>query len=219
MATFQGFQALFSVFILYSRVVVSSTNPSLCTRGSYSCDSGYVCCNNKCVLGLDCYGQYCTLNSHCSIGESCCNSQCKDGIDCIGQSCSVNSDCAGGSFEYCCDGTCSYDSCYDATAVILGSIFGTIFIFVRFLGMHLLRLQKASSSPWKSDCRTESYNSDREDNENYTAALPTLCGTDTSTLPTRLPILPPTSVWTTSDGRSSTIQPWDNCNKWSTSPL
>ena len=140
MATFQGFQALFSVLLLYFWVVVSSTNPTWCTQGSYSCDAGYVCCSNKCVLGSNCYDRYCTFDYDCSVGESCCNSQCKNGYNCIGQSCSVNSDCGhGGSFEYCCDGICSYDSCdtgYDAAddgpAVILGSVFGTIFIFSVF---------------------------------------------------------------------------------------
>ena len=130
MATFQGFQALFSVLILYSPVVVSSTNPSWCSRGSYSCDVDYVCCRNECVLGSDCYDQDCILDSDCSFGESCCNSQCKNTYDCIGQPCSVNSDCR--SNEYCCDGTCTIYSCYNPTPVIVGSILGTSFIVCVF---------------------------------------------------------------------------------------
>ncbi|XP_078371298.1 uncharacterized protein LOC144654935 [Oculina patagonica] len=100
----------------------------------WDCSTGETCCNNVCVNGTNCLGQYCSSSSDCSSGEDCCSMKCKSGYGCIGQSCSTNSDCGstGGVYEYCCGGECGYHDCsFDvAVWIILGSIFGTLFLII-----------------------------------------------------------------------------------------
>ena len=107
---------------------LGSTSSAWCTGNSDCTSLNNVCCNNECVYGSNCIGKYCTLDSHCSSHESCCNNQCKSGYDCLGFSCSIDSDC--GNWESCCFGKCqqSYEDCYDSTAVIISSIFGSLLL-------------------------------------------------------------------------------------------
>ena len=116
----------FILFVLMTHSFAAVSN-AWCT-GDSDCgsDQGKVCCNNECVYGSDCVGQSCTFNSDCSSGESCCSSICKYGDDCVGYSCSFDSDCK--RYHHCCYGYCSDSDCTDPTAVILGSIFGSLVV-------------------------------------------------------------------------------------------
>lgn len=104
---------------------------------NYNCAWGESCCGapGVCVLGSNCFGQACTPDGTgggiCSGGESCCNRKCINGSVCIGSSCSKDSDCNYRNIEYCCRGTCSYQSgCTNVsiTVIIVSSVGGFVIV-------------------------------------------------------------------------------------------
>ena len=78
-----------------------------------SCASGYKDCSSQ---------------ADCSYDDSCCAGQCVDGTDCIGNSCSDDNDCR--SYEICCDGICSDNSCYTLDYGAVGGIVAGATIFI-----------------------------------------------------------------------------------------
>lgn len=113
------------------------------------CAWGESCCGapGVCVLGSNCLGQACTPDGTgggiCSGGESCCNRKCINGSVCIGSSCSKDSDCNYRNIEYCCRGTCSYQSgCTNVsiTVIIVSSVCGfVIVVLIIFLCIYCRR--------------------------------------------------------------------------------
>ena len=118
------------------------------------CEVNQVCCSNNCINGSSCVSPTptegptqmynCWSDSDCSSWESCCSQSCVSGSNCVGQYCSSDTDCS--SDEICCYGICQYlyDDCYDAAAVIAGSVIGSL-VFVCMFSMcifYLLRRRR-----------------------------------------------------------------------------
>ena len=195
MAADSTLQALVFVLISFSLADVSS---AWCNRYYLSdCNTGQVCCNNQCVYGSDCIGQSCSTSGDCNVGESCCNSLCKDGSCYIGESCSTSGDCSVG--VSCCDGTCQdgYDCDYDPTdptAVIVGITFWFASRRLHVCNVYLLRCPATASSAWESHSGTKDNSHHRYNHKTSPTGYPPLHRSDATILPTRLPILPPTSI-------------------------
>lgn len=179
-----------------------------CTTGM-DCSFGESCCNNVCVNGSNCLGQTCSYSAECGVGETCCNGKCTPGYDCIGQPCWTDADCGSTSNEYyCCGGTCGYNDCNaDNTLwVVLGLICGSVLIvivisiFVRCICHRGLRPAYGSVIVGQRVVPATS--------------APYLSQSVSTVLPTRLPMLSPTAVWTV-----SCLQRGNNKIKWTTSPL
>ena len=86
-----------------------------------SCNTGQVCCKNKCVDGSSCVGYPCFNHQDCSSNESCCfpskkySKQCVSGSSCLGKYCVTSyTGCARG--EWCCNRECR-TSCLGQTCI------------------------------------------------------------------------------------------------------